>query len=173
MSRIGYEALSRAQSDLNTGSGSRRAPKQADSPEAESRRGESEENVPRFPRQTQSFLNDAPNMRQSDQTEDSASGHDIGFHKSVAPTNHAKGARSLIVRPRHHFQSGERQIVPDDLSALHHKFDSLQFRDVGYRVAGHGDQIGVLALLDRADLVLPSHGLGVNHRAALDSPYRG
>jgi len=51
------------------------------------------------------------------------------------------------------------QFVLDDLSALHHEFDSLHLGDVLQRVPGDGDDIGVFALLERTDLVLPSHHL--------------
>src|SRR5690242_15723284 len=60
------------------------------------------------------------------------------------------------------------EIVLDDLAALHHEFHPLQFGDIRQRIARDGDEIGELAFLHRANLVLPAEGLGVYHRAALD-----
>lgn len=39
-------------------------------------------------------------------------------------------------------------ILPNNLAALHHKSDSLEFGDVSQRVAGDSNQISVLSLLD-------------------------
>ena len=52
-----------------------------------------------------------------------------------------------------------RQIVFDDFPALHHKLYALQFGDILQRIAGHGDDIGVLTLVERAYAVLPSQNL--------------
>src|SRR5207342_1381245 len=50
----------------------------------------------------------------------------------------------------------QRKIVANDLSALHHELHPLQLADVGERIAGDGDEIGKLALLDRAGLIAPT-----------------
>src|SRR5437773_2679899 len=59
---------------------SRRAPKQSQGPNAESCGGNSDENEPRFSRQIRPFLDDAPDMSQSEQTKEGAGGYDIGLH---------------------------------------------------------------------------------------------
>src|ERR1700722_10160328 len=59
-------------------------------------------------------------------------------------------------------------VVPNDFSALHHKLDALEFGDVSERVARDGDQVGVLALVDGSDLILPSQRLGVDCSCGLD-----
>ena len=41
-----------------------------------------------------------------------------------------------------------RDFVLNDLSTLHHEFDSLKLGDVGKRVARNRDQIGVFTLVD-------------------------
>ena len=53
-------------------------------------------------------------------------------------------------------------VVADDFSALHHKLDALELGDVYERVARDGDQVGVLALVDGSDLILPSQHLGID-----------
>src|SRR5881396_1547941 len=60
------------------------------------------------------------------------------------------------------------QLVLHDLSALHHELHPLQFGDVGEGIAGHGNQVGVLACVDRPDLILPAECLGVDHRPGLN-----
>ena len=65
-----------------------------------------------------------------------------------------------------------RHIVFDDFSALHHESDALKFGDVGQRVAGNGDQIGILTLFDGSDPVRPSHHLGVIDGSSLDGAGR-
>src|ERR1700691_1395969 len=64
-------------------------------------------------------------------------------------------------------------IVPDNLPALHHKLDALQFGDIGQRVPGDGDQIGVFTLVDRTDAILPTQRLGIDRGGALDGARRG
>ena len=41
-----------------------------------------------------------------------------------------------------------RNLVLDDLSALHHKFDSLKFGNVGQWIAGYGNHVGEFPLVD-------------------------
>src|SRR6185369_10294253 len=59
-------------------------------------------------------------------------------------------------------------IVLNDLAALHHKLDSLKFSDIRQWIAGDSDQIGVFALVDGSDPVMPSHHFGVNRGPALN-----
>ena len=65
-----------------------------------------------------------------------------------------------------------RDVVSYDFSALHDKFDSLKFGNVGQRIAGNRDKIGVLALIDRSDSIRPSKHLCINDGSGLDSPCR-
>jgi hypothetical protein len=39
--------------------------------------------------------------------------------------------------------SVEREVIADDLASLHHEPDALELADVGERIAGNGDEIGV------------------------------
>src|SRR6187455_822458 len=43
------------------------------------------------------------------------------------------------------FRRSLTDVVSDDLAALHYEFDSLKFGNIGQRIAGNGDQVGVLA----------------------------
>src|SRR5207302_7890203 len=61
-----------------------------------------------------------------------------------------------------------RNVVFDDLSALHHEFDSLKFGDVGQRIAGNGDDIGEFAFLDGSHTILPTEHFGIRHGPGLD-----
>jgi hypothetical protein len=61
-----------------------------------------------------------------------------------------------------------RQLVTDDLAALHDKFDPLKLGDVRKRIARHRDEVGVLALVDRTDVVLPAQHFGVVDGSGLD-----
>src|SRR5262245_41242611 len=56
--------------------------------------------------------------------------------------------------------------VANDLAAFHHEPHALQFGDVRQRIAGDGDQVGVLALVNRSKAIQPSHDFGVDHGAA-------
>ncbi len=67
---------------------------------------------------------------------------------------------------------GWGEVVPDDFAALHHEADALKLGDVGQRVGGDGDEVGVLAGGEGADTVLPSQGLGVHCRRGLESARR-
>src|SRR5499427_3896000 len=49
-----------------------------------------------------------------------------------------------------------RQLVADDLAALHHELDALKLGDVRQRIARHRDDVGVFAFFDRPDLFLPA-----------------
>src|SRR6266478_8362143 len=94
---------------------------------------------------------------------------------AASPACLRKSRRMLtprMITPRVLLRSALGYVVPNDLPALHHKFDSLKLGDIRQRVAGHGDHIGELALVDGSDLVLPSERFGVNHASALDSPCR-
>src|SRR5262245_55895077 len=63
-------------------------------------------------------------------------------------------------------------LAADDLSTFHHESDSLQFGDVRDRIAGDRNQIRKFPLVDRADLILPAHHLGIDDRTALNRPRR-
>src|SRR2546428_1448708 len=80
-------------------------------------------------------------------------GHHVGAVPVMIPT------RSLTKSTRkcHGTDRAWGQIVPEDLSAFHHKFHSLSLADIGQRIAGNGDDVGELTLRNRPDLVPPSH----------------
>src|ERR1700676_1887388 len=64
------------------------------------------------------------------------------------------------------------QIVSHNHAALHHKFYSLHFGDVLERISGDCDDVGELALFNRAQAVLHVDDLGVNRRCHTQGVYR-
>src|SRR5579883_1957960 len=61
-----------------------------------------------------------------------------------------------------------RQLVADDPAALHDEPDALQLGNIRERVAGDRDDIGIFALFDRSDVILPAERLGVDDSGGLD-----
>src|SRR5437867_589028 len=68
-----------------------------------------------------------------------------------------------------------RQFIFDDLSALHHEFDSLHLGDILQGVACHGDHVRELTLFDRTQTILLvddfridrcGHAQGIDRRCA-------
>ena len=79
--------------------------------------------------------------------------NDTGSIRAVAPSS------CLFCVALHRSIGLTSQIILDDLSALHHKLNALEFGDVLQRVPGNGDDIGVLTLFERTDPILPSQHL--------------
>src|SRR5215475_1203267 len=61
-----------------------------------------------------------------------------------------------------------RQLVADDLAALHHELDALKLGDVRQWIAGNSDEISIFPFLDRPDLILPPQRLGIDDGGGLD-----
>src|SRR5579859_3493683 len=60
------------------------------------------------------------------------------------------------------------QIIPDELSSLHYKLDTLEFADVLQRVTGYGNYIGVRSLFDRPNVVCPAQHFCRDNRCGLN-----
>jgi hypothetical protein len=65
--------------------------------------------------------------------------------------------------------TGAPEVISDNLPALHDKFHALEFGDIVRRIAGDGDEIRILAVLNGPDSVPPANIFCANRGCGTDS----
>src|SRR5712692_2685209 len=80
-----------------------------------------------------------------------------GHHVGAVPATISTRSLTKSTRDCHGADRAWSIIVPEDFSALHHKFHVLRLADIGQRIARNGDDVGELTLRNGPDIVPPSH----------------